>query len=355
MLFVLVILLTIASVALRITISGLELATAVAVRSDRLARGMIDKMSYKEPSPEGRVVGKTVRKVAKLNVIALKSMLKTVKFIVDRIRDGLLALSAFSAVMCIVIFLLLASAASGFMVLYCGTDDNGALVFNDSVSGNLADSTSKSKSTSGNSTSENAAEKGKLRKDFKEFAINQKPELPCGCEITSLTMVLNYYDIEADKCDLADNYLPKGNIGSTDYNKAFIGNPRDSSSYGCYAPVIKTTANGYLKAKNSKIRATDISGKEFKELLPYVDDGTPVIIWGTIGCKPGSYTTTWVVDGNEIKWYAPEHCMVLVGYTSKKVFVADPLEGKIVGYERTTFVERYKSLGKQAVVLQEKE
>ena len=48
MLFVLVILLTIASVALRITISGLELATAVAVRSDRLARGMIDKMSYKE-------------------------------------------------------------------------------------------------------------------------------------------------------------------------------------------------------------------------------------------------------------------------------------------------------------------
>lgn len=355
MLFVLVILLTIASVALRITISGLELATAVAVRSDRLARGVIDKVSYKEPSPEGRVIGKTVRTVAKLNVLALKSILKTIKFIIDRIRDGVLALSAFSAVMCVVIFLLLTSAASGFMVLYCSSDDSGALVFNDSLSGNIADSTSKSKSSSGGSTSENKAKKGKLKGDFKEFAINQNPELPCGCEVTSLTMVLNYHKVEAEKCDLADNYLPKGSIGSTNYNKAFIGDPRDSNSYGCYAPVIKATANAYLKDKKSKLRAKDISGKEFKELLPYVDDGTPVIIWGTIDCKQGSYTTEWVVDGETVKWYAPEHCMVLVGYNSKKVYVADPLKGDIVGYERTTFVERYKSLGKQAVILQEKE
>ena len=38
--------------------------------------------------------------------------------------------------------------------------------------------------------------------------IFQMPELPTGCEITALTMVLNYYGMEADKVEMATKYLP---------------------------------------------------------------------------------------------------------------------------------------------------
>ena len=38
--------------------------------------------------------------------------------------------------------------------------------------------------------------------------VSQMPELPTGCEITALTMVLNYYDYQADKTEIATEYLP---------------------------------------------------------------------------------------------------------------------------------------------------
>ena len=38
--------------------------------------------------------------------------------------------------------------------------------------------------------------------------IFQMPELPIGCETTALTMVLNYYGMEADKIEMATKYLP---------------------------------------------------------------------------------------------------------------------------------------------------
>ena len=39
--------------------------------------------------------------------------------------------------------------------------------------------------------------------------IGQLPELPTGCEITALTMVLNYYGLNPNKLELATEYLPK--------------------------------------------------------------------------------------------------------------------------------------------------
>lgn len=36
----------------------------------------------------------------------------------------------------------------------------------------------------------------------------QMPELPTGCEITALTMVLNYYGYPVDKVSMVSNFLP---------------------------------------------------------------------------------------------------------------------------------------------------
>lgn len=181
--------------------------------------------------------------------------------------------------------------------------------------------------------------------------ISQYPELPTGCEMTSLTMVLNYYGISADKCDIADNFLLKGDVGAVDFNAAFVGDPRDPSSYGCYSPVVVNTANSYLAYKNSELLAVDISGKELEELFLYIDNNTPVIVWGTQDCKEGYYSVTWNVDGQDLTWFTPEHCMVLVGYDDNNVWVADPIYGELRSYNIYIFKEAYNSLNKQAVVL----
>ena len=40
----------------------------------------------------------------------------------------------------------------------------------------------------------------------------QNPELPTGCEITALTIVLNYLGYDVDKLTMADKYLDKGQL-----------------------------------------------------------------------------------------------------------------------------------------------
>lgn len=182
--------------------------------------------------------------------------------------------------------------------------------------------------------------------------LSQGEEMPSGCEITSLTMTLNYYDIPADKFDLADNYLKKGEVGTVNFREAFVGDPRDSSSYGCYAPVIVDTANNYLKTNNFNMTAKDLTGTEFDSLMTYVNNNTPVIVWGTRDCKAPKYTTTWNIDGEDLTWIHPEHCMVLIGYDEQYVWVADPIYGYEVAYDRADFTDRYDFLGKQAVIIQ---
>ena len=73
--------------------------------------------------------------------------------------------------------------------------------------------------------------------------INQHPELPTGCEATALTMVLNYYGFGADKLDIADNYLPKGPVGSTDFRVAF--------AYVCILFGFAGSSNPFLNIRPS--------------------------------------------------------------------------------------------------------
>ena len=181
--------------------------------------------------------------------------------------------------------------------------------------------------------------------------IGQHPELPTGCEATALTMVLNYYGFPADKMDIAVNYLPKGPIGSTDFRKAFLGDPRNSWSRGCYAPAIVKTANSYLAAQKSKMRAVEISGRELTALSSYTNANIPVIVWGTIDCREPYVSATWRINGEKLIWVSPEHCMVLLGFANGKVKIADPDSGSIRLYDLNIFRSRYNALHKQGVII----
>jgi len=177
--------------------------------------------------------------------------------------------------------------------------------------------------------------------------LSQNPELPTGCEITSLTSVLNYYGINVKKETMADDYLKKGD-GS--YYKMFLGNPRDAGSFGCMAQPIVDAANLYFKKNNVSMKASNVSGVTFDKIFEYVSQGVPMIVWNTMGMAPAYESQTLTLDGREYTWIAPEHCVVVVGYDldNNEVYVADPMAG-MVTRNLKTFEERYDSLKRQAV------
>lgn len=188
-----------------------------------------------------------------------------------------------------------------------------------------------------------------------DFAvISQYPELPNGCEVTTLAAVLNYLGISADKTVLSDQYLPKAPVGSANFYREFVGDPRNSDAYGCYAPVIETTANLYLGAVGSPLSAHNVTGTSLEDLFSYIDSGSPVIIWATQYNQTGHYSVTWYVDGQALTWFTPEHCVALIGYDLDQglVYVADPMTGQCEAYDLASFAANYDSLGQQAIVIE---
>lgn len=183
--------------------------------------------------------------------------------------------------------------------------------------------------------------------------IGQNPSLPNGCEITSLATVLEFLGFGISKEDLARDYLKKGDIGAANFYEEFVGDPFKTNSFGCYAPVIVDAADSYLEAAGSPLRATDLTGAAFKDLLLRVREGTPVIVWGAanIGTEP-VFSLEWIVDGEYLVWKTNLHCMVLIGYDTRKnvVIVSDPLRG-IKEYDMDAFIKRYKQFYSQAVVI----
>ena len=181
----------------------------------------------------------------------------------------------------------------------------------------------------------------------------QLPELPNGCEITSLTAVLNYLGYDADKLKMSDDYLEKGDYEKVSPYEKNIGDPRtDDDSFGCYAPVIAKTANRYLEDQKSDKTAIDISKSTVNELLCEVANGHPVIVWATIDFEEPFFFYVWKIDGEPIYWKHPLHCMVLCGYDLEKhtVTVSDSLSGNY-DVDLDLFESRYESLWAQAVVI----
>ncbi len=187
------------------------------------------------------------------------------------------------------------------------------------------------------------------KKVFHEVdTVLQNPELPHGCEVTGLSMLLSYYGVSADKCELTDKWLRKGAWGQTDFRKAFVGDPRKRvASAGCFAPVIADTANRYLK--EGGLTAVAREGVPFAELLAMVEKA-PVLAWTTMNLEAPYIAQVWEVDGEEMYWQNYEHCVVLTGYDAEKgiLYGTDPLYGPCE-YDAKLFSIRFQTMYSQVV------
>ena len=190
--------------------------------------------------------------------------------------------------------------------------------------------------------------------------VMQIPELPHGCEITSLTAVLNYYGMDVTKLEMADNYLPKQGFRTVNGQRfgpnpahAFAGNPRDKQDgmYVFAAPIVKA-AEAVIADKKSVLRVTNMSGQSKEEILKLVQDGIPVVVWVTLDLSPPKYNKGWIYEGESVErnGYSNLHAVVLTGHLDEKVVVMDPLKGYVT-YDEDQFFKSYQELGAQAVAV----
>lgn len=190
--------------------------------------------------------------------------------------------------------------------------------------------------------------------------IKQFPELPRGCEVTSLAMLLQYNGIETNKMDLAAKItkdpIPlrkeNGRIYWGNPNNGFIGDMYSYSNpgYGVYHQPIKALAEQFLPGQ-----IIDLTGREFVELKTYLSLDIPiwVIINTTFKKLPENAFETWETPDGEVKVTYKEHSVLITGYDEKKVYFNDPLTGiKNRSVSTADFIEAWKQMGSQAITYQ---
>jgi uncharacterized protein YvpB len=189
-------------------------------------------------------------------------------------------------------------------------------------------------------------------------AQHQLPELPNGCEVTSLSMLMTAVGDPIDKMTLAKEepvdptpiaYGPDGSISSWgDPNKGFVGKVNGYPGYGIYHGPIVALINKILPGK-----AVDLTGHPFTDILGVVAHHRPVMVWTTADFQPTSDWVTWNSPDGPVHATFSEHAVLLVGYNSTQLIINDPLDGaKSKPVNRQSFIAAWQQLGRQAVTIQ---
>lgn len=194
--------------------------------------------------------------------------------------------------------------------------------------------------------------------------IYQYPEMPNGCEATSLTISLNQLGYDADKLEIAYNYVPREDFAEDIYgytapdpNEKYAGDPATSMGFYCLPGAIVKGANYYLQDFGSSRKAIDVTGIKTEEIKRYLDTGTSVIAWATIDysdtAQYHSNFSWYFTDSDYSEEYIPYnnlHCVVITGYSEGLFYIADPIEG-LLEMDEEIFINSFEALGRMAVVL----
>ncbi len=162
---------------------------------------------------------------------------------------------------------------------------------------------------------------------------NQHPAYPTGCESIALYILLKYYDTDVTPEQIIEA-LPKGalphdvdgTLYGTNPERAFVGDPATSYSYGVFNEPIANTAELFRSGVITKRDAA------VEDMFPIISSGNPVVAWYTT--KPDRdifYRSQWYDDetGELIRWPGGEHAVVVCGYdlSSGTLTYRDPNTG----------------------------
>ena len=140
--------------------------------------------------------------------------------------------------------------------------------------------------------------------------ISQLPELPTGCEITAVTMMLRYAGYDVNKVQLA-NIMPRSNNG--DYG--FVDNPFSPSGWWIFPTGIAPVVDRFVGHHEIM---TGASMQRIQDKL-----------------KQGHLVVAWVANVNGFV----NHALALTGYDAGRLFYNNPWTGR---KESMTYGEFYQ-------------
>lgn len=191
--------------------------------------------------------------------------------------------------------------------------------------------------------------------------ISQFPELARGCEVTSLSMLLNSAGIKTDKLTLAKQIKKDATPRKIINNNIHYGHPNDGfvgdmytyskPGLGVYVQPIIELANKYMPGK-----IVNLTKSSFEDLKIPLSNGQPV--WVIINTHykelPDSYFTTWHTKKGTIRITSKEHSVLITGYDKNFIYFNDPLTGqKNKKAPIHDFQEAWVQMGSQAITYQE--
>ena len=189
--------------------------------------------------------------------------------------------------------------------------------------------------------------------------IRQLPELPRGCEVTSLAMIMKYAGINIDKMTLAkevkkETYPYKkenGKIEAGNPYNGFVGDMYNKSNfgYGGYHEPIVELAQQYCGN-----RVVDLTGLPFEEVIYILQKGYPVWIITNITYRPldDSKFQIWHTPTGIVKITYSLHSVVITGAKEGKIYINDPLSSvKNISCGIEEFQKAWEQMGNQAVVI----
>lgn len=187
--------------------------------------------------------------------------------------------------------------------------------------------------------------------------VSQYPELPRGCEVTSLAMLLQSADINVDKMTLAKEITKDRTPYKVENGKTYFGHPNEGfvgSMYtfqepglGVYHEPIRQLAEKYLPG-----RIKDFTGSDFKEIKIHLSDHRPVwVITNTRYQKLSNDSfITWQTPKGEVRVTYREHSVLLTGFDKNFIYFNDPLTGeKNKKAPIKDFEESWVQMGRQAI------
>lgn len=181
--------------------------------------------------------------------------------------------------------------------------------------------------------------------------ISQLPQLPNGCEITSLTMLLQQAGENVGKMSLAQK-MKKVPFVSGKYNgnpnMGFVGNMyHGAPGFAVYHGPIASLAKEYLGS-----RVVDLTGQSWDMIERQLADGHAVWVITSIDFYPvpESAWRTWHTVQGDMRITFKEHSVLITGYDEKHVYLNNPLSSRgNTAVDKQNFIKAWSQLGKQAV------
>lgn len=182
---------------------------------------------------------------------------------------------------------------------------------------------------------------------------NQMPDLPNGCEVTSLSMLMNYYGIKVSKNELAetiqhvDSFTDGGKYRGNPH-QGFVGHMTIANAGWCvYNEPLYNVARKYTS------HIENITGSDFLSLLKLVSNGHPVMIITTTTFNKVNNMQTWDTNTGKVNVTPSSHACVITGYSKPKkvVYVNNPYGYKNQPVNWKNLQASYNQQGKQALYI----